>query len=408
MASQPEILREEFDATETRAVVETASAAVAAQATASVQARWLIAQRNQRDWDSVRVKMLRDCGRLSFAQSARYSVPRGAGKVEGYSIRFAEAALRAMGNIMPETLTVYDDKDKRIVRVSVTDLEANLTYSKDVTIPKTVERKAKPREESTILGSRWNSQGERVYIIEATDDDILNKENALVSKAIRTSGLRLLPGDILDECLEVIQRVRREKINADPDAARKSIVDSFAGLNVPPDQLKAYLGHDLGTASPAELDELRGLFAAIREGAVTWSDAMASKAPAESDAEEPQRQERENAFRDRVTAAREKAAAAAREKAGNGAAKAAQAAAPAAAQAEAAPASGNGLPSAVASAIKHRIAGGNLTDAGAAKFERDVILELQLEFKDLPGISGDGAKMKRALAIVQGMKLPGK
>ena len=63
----------------------------------------------------------------------------------------------------------------------------------------------------------------------------------------------------------------------DPDAARKRLVDGFAALNIPPSALKKHLGHDLGTTSPAELTELRQLYAAIHEGDLTWSDVMARK-----------------------------------------------------------------------------------------------------------------------------------
>lgn len=382
--AEAEIVREGFEARETRAIVETAATAIAAQAKAAVESRYIMALQRPRDWDSVRVRLLKDCKRSGFAEVAIYHKPIGKG-VEGPSIRFAEAALRAMTNILPEVSTIYDDAQKRIVRVSVTDLEANLTYSKDVVIQKTVERKKQPKD-ATILGSRYNSQGEKVYIVEATDDDILNKENALISKAIRTNGLRLLPGDILDECMAEVQRVREAGVKADPDAARKKLVDAFAGIGVPPDQLKTYLGHDLATASPAELDQLRGLYAAIKDGEATWAQAMDAKAPAESEDEKKKQESAAASLREKLEARRKPPAA------GSPATPPVSAATAPAAQIN------------LGAAIKERLRAANLTESGEARVAQQIEDSLRTELgDDLSNL--DAAKSQRALEIVSGWRI---
>lgn len=248
---------------------ETAVASVAAQVVANVQARYALAKKMPRDYDDVRVKLLKECKRPRFAEVAIYNKPIGKG-VEGPSIRFAEAALRCMGNVMPEVMTVYDDDNKRIVRVSVTDLEANITYTKDVSITKTVERQNPKGYE--VLGSRLNSKGMTVYIVRATDDDIMNKENALVSKALRTVGLRLVPGDILDEALEQVRATLHDSAAQDPDAALKRVADGFAAIGVSPSHLAGYLRHSLAQTTPAELAKLRGIYTTIRDGETTWSE----------------------------------------------------------------------------------------------------------------------------------------
>ena len=268
----PDRIAEGFGTRELSVQRETAATAVAAQAQAAIQARWIIAQRNPRDWDDVRVRLLKECKRPSFAKVARYRKPIGKG-IEGPSIRFAEAAIRAMTNIFPETAVLFDDRMKRVLRITVTDLESNTAYSQDVVFEKTIERHKLPPNEKP-LGIRTNSQGQTVYILQGTDDDVLNKQNALISKAIRTSGLRLLPGDILDECMELVKETVRKGITEDPDAERKRLADAFAALNIPPSEIKRYLGCDLGQASPAQLDELRALYTAIRDGEATWREAM--------------------------------------------------------------------------------------------------------------------------------------
>lgn len=255
---------------------ETASAAVAAQAQAAIQARYIMAMKNPRDLDTVRLKLLKECKRPSFAKVARYHKPIGRG-VEGPSIRFAEAAVRCMTNISPETQVVFDSAEKRIVRVTVTDLEANVTYSQDVAIEKTVERSKVP-DGQTALSSRMNSYGKITYIVQATDDDLLNKQNSLISKALRTLALRLVPGDLIDEAMTEVLRTQDNEDKRDPEAARKAMIDAFASIGVKPSDLKGYLGHDIDAITPPELAHLRALFAAIRDGEANWRDAVEQRA----------------------------------------------------------------------------------------------------------------------------------
>jgi hypothetical protein len=257
-------------------VVETATAAAAAQAKALVEARFIVALRRPRDFDVARERLLKDCRRPSFAAGARYVKPIGKDKNKwptGPSIRFAEAAIRAMTNIAVDTMSVYDDREKRIVRVTVTDLEANATYSLDVTVTKAVERKF-IKDGDVVLRSRKNSYGDDVHLIEATDDDILNKQAALISKAIRTLGLRLIPGDLIDECMDIVVQTQRNEDARDPDAARRSLFDGFADLGVGAESLKALLGHNGETLTPAERDTLKGIYRAVRDGETTWREVM--------------------------------------------------------------------------------------------------------------------------------------
>jgi len=82
---------------------------------------------------------------------------------------------------------------------------------------------------------------------------------------------------IADECEDAIAKTKLNKHAEDPQAATKKVVDAFAGLRVMPDQLGLYVGHSLETLSPKELDELRGIYTAIRDGEIAWQDALDSK-----------------------------------------------------------------------------------------------------------------------------------
>lgn len=258
--------------------IESASSAIAAQSKAMVESRYIMAMRNPRNWDAVRQDLIKECRRPSFAhnKSAYYIKPIGQG-VEGLGIRFVEVALRCMKNVLVETTMIFEDEIKEVHRVSVTDLEANITYPLDVRVSKTVER-SKPNGDGSYLSVRKNSYGRDVFTLLGTDDDLLNKRGALISKAIRTIGLRIIPGDLCDEAEDIIKAIRLDAAAQDPDAARRKLVDAFAEIGVTATDLTGYLGHDIGKCSPAQIVTLRGIYGAIRDGEATWQTVMTNKA----------------------------------------------------------------------------------------------------------------------------------
>lgn len=257
-------------------MVETSSTAAAAQARARVESRYVMAYRNPRDVDQARTRLLKACDRPAFAAAAIYHKPIGRG-VEGPSIRLAEEAMRAMTNIDATAMAIFDDATRRIIRVTVTDLEANLSFDKDVTVEKTVERR-NPSKGANVIGQRVNSTGEAVYIVAATDDELLNKENALVSKALRTNGLRVIPSDIIEEAMARARKTMADGAKKDPDTTRKKVIDAFASIGVQAPALKTYVGHDMTALTPDEHRELQALYTAIRDGETTWQEAAAHRA----------------------------------------------------------------------------------------------------------------------------------
>lgn len=259
---------------------ETAAQAVAAREKAAVEARYVMALNRPRNTEQFRVKLLEECKRPGFAEVARYSKPQGAGKVEGPSIRFVEAALRHFRNIDVNVTTVFDSPEVRIVRVVVADLEGNLGYAAEVQVQKTVERKSNKGRD--VVGERVNTYGDKVYIVVATDDEIMVKQAALVSKAIRTNGLRLLPGDVVEEAQQHVIATMSKGVIEDPAAAMRKLIDAYASVKVMPDDLVAFAGKPLERLQPKDVMELRSIFSAIRDGETTWDEVMAERDPSGS------------------------------------------------------------------------------------------------------------------------------
>lgn len=254
------------------------STALAAAAEAEVKARYIMARQSPRNDDTARILLLRSCARPGFAEVAIYSRPQGGKKIEGLSIRFAEEARRQWGNMHTSAEVIYEDDEKRIVAVSSTDLEANITERVTVVCPKTMERKNLKAGEVPIR-SRVNSSGELVYILPADDGALRTQQKAEEAKARRQTILALIPADILDECKAQIRKTQRSNDAADPAAAKKRLLDSFAELGVLPDQIaERYLAHPIDQTTPDEMIELRAVYVTLREGAATWAEICAAKA----------------------------------------------------------------------------------------------------------------------------------
>lgn len=270
---------EQFQGTETRQLAEHAAIQVAASARAEVESAFIIALKMPRNLYQSRTEILDSCRNIGFAEKVVYKKPVGKKKVgnqwvqnyvEGPSIRFAEEMIRAWGNIKVQHTTIYEDEFKRISYVNVIDLQKNISYSKQIVVEKIVERKSAAFRE--VIGERINSQNERIFIVKATDDEIRNKEAAMVSKEIRNASLRMIPQDIIDEAIQIAKGTIEAGVSSDLKSAKKKILDSFAAIGVKPNDLEQYLGHKVDTLSPAEIVDLRAVYKTIDDGQATWKN----------------------------------------------------------------------------------------------------------------------------------------
>ncbi|MBI9081612.1 MAG: hypothetical protein JEY79_17970 [Pseudodesulfovibrio sp.] len=263
--------------------VDPAAIAARESARAIIESAYQMALIKPRDEDEARDRILTACKRPGFAAVVEYSKPIGGKPVTGPSIRYVELALREWGNIKVDSPVIYEDDNIRRVRVTVLDLQTNAQFNKDIQVKKTVERRKIKGREDDLISQRTNSYGDTVFILRATNEEVDVKASSAISKAIRTEGNRVLPQDITAEAMAAARETLRASDKADPDAAKRRILDAFSPLGVKPRHIKEYLGHDIETMSPAELQELRGVYSAISEGSTTWAECMDAKNPDRTD-----------------------------------------------------------------------------------------------------------------------------
>lgn len=276
------------------AITNATTESVVCAARANMEARWIMAMRCPRNLDTSRQMILAECRRPGFAEVATYSRPIGKEEIkvdddprgrkgqwvdtfaDGLSIRFAEVALRCMGNMQAKAQTIYDGPDSRIITVTAVDYETNTTIEVDVRVPKTVERR-KLRKGQKPLDQRENSYGDLVFIVPATEQQTDVTSAAAVSKAMRTAILRLVPGHIQDEAFEICRKVAADRSAKDPATTRNRMLDAFAEFGVMPPAIEQWLGHEIATATREELLELSRIASGLREREIVWHDALADR-----------------------------------------------------------------------------------------------------------------------------------
>jgi hypothetical protein len=249
-------------------------------AQAETMARFHLAFTLPRNMLDVGAKLLAACENPDFAKVAVYRKP-GSPPIEGLSVRFAELARQYLRNISTDCSPEMEDEFSVHYRYTVTDLESNTPESETFKVNKTVERRG-VKEGDTVLSMRTNSNGERVYLIPATEDQMITKVNAQKSKVKRTLILALLPAEIRAQCLARCKEVAGSDDKKDPQTAVKGIVTAFLSIGIDVPDLKEYLGKSPQAAVDKDIEDLRGIYAMLRDGEVTWADVLEGKREADA------------------------------------------------------------------------------------------------------------------------------
>lgn len=254
-------------------LAEVNAAAQAAEREARIKARYAVARINPRNWLDVWQRVMGECQRPGLAEEATWEIERGGDKITGPSIRLLEVLMRCAGNIEATAHVILDDEWTRSGEVTVSDLETNYSASLPYSFRKVVERKYL-RKGQVPLTERFNSYGEKVYILRATDDEVSMMEAALVSKKTRVCAQRVMPGDLVADALWQAGKTIEKGVKAAPDQAVKRALFQAAALKIDAGELEDYLGCPVSKATPAELTALFKLFGGLREGAYQWRDVL--------------------------------------------------------------------------------------------------------------------------------------
>ena len=274
MTEDMQLMRPEGGTAAVQPAQNVETAAAVARAVQEVQASMIIAKRFPRDETAAFSRLMRACKRTGLADAALYEYERGGTKVEGPSIRLAEAAAQAWGNLTFGVTEVEQRKDGMGVGESVVE-----AYCHDLeTNTRQVKRFHVPHVRDTRAGRKMLTDARDIY------ETVANQG----ARRLRACILGVIPGDVIDSAVSECNKTLAGQ-NSEPLADRiRKMVTVFGELGVTPAAIEAKLNHKVDACSENEVAKLRKTFQALKDGMTTTAEqfpALVTAEKKENDAE---------------------------------------------------------------------------------------------------------------------------
>ncbi|NUQ79428.1 MAG: hypothetical protein HUU21_38450 [Polyangiaceae bacterium] len=232
-------------------------------------ARRRAAREAPRDTAKFRRALLRACGRVGFAQHARFVRTVGERVVEGFSIGFVEKALKLLGNVSQQRVVLKDTETELVIEVIVSDDETGVVYSEPVRVSKTVERSILKNGQKRF-GMTRSPAGLPVYIVAASAEELRAAEALAVSFALRSCGLRHLSRDLRAECEERISRTLERHAQKNLERRRAELVTAFGQIGIGVDEIARFLGRTMIETTSTDLVHLWKALSLAQESLSAW------------------------------------------------------------------------------------------------------------------------------------------
>jgi len=235
---------------------------------AEVQAAMVIAQRFPRDPITATDRILRACTRPTLAEGALYSYSRGGQEITGPSIRLAEAAAQAWGNMQFGIRELEQRNGASTVEAFAWDVETNTRQAKVFQ----VEHKRHTRK-----GAYKLEDPRDIYEMVANQG----------ARRLRSCILGVIPGDVIEAAVRQCEETLHANADTSADGLKK-LVAAFEKFGVTREQIEKRIQCRLDAIRPAQVVQLKKVYASLRDGMsapADWFDQPEQPA----DTEAPQR-----------------------------------------------------------------------------------------------------------------------
>lgn len=216
-----------------------------------VQAAMVIAKKFPRDEIVAFDKIMRACQRKGLAEQAEYVYPRGGNKINGPSIRLAEAIAQNWGNIDYGIIELEQKDGASEMMAYAWDLESNTRVTKVFAVE---------HKRDTKKGSYKLEDSRDIY--EATAN--------FGARRVRACILGVVPGDVVDaavsKCRETLKGSYKEPLE---DRMRKMVAAFEEEFMISKEQIEEYLGYKLDNCNENDYGRMRGVFRSLRDGMST-------------------------------------------------------------------------------------------------------------------------------------------
>ena len=216
------------------------------RAIAEVQAALVIAQANPRNELRARDRLMQSCSRIGLAQSALYDYPRGKEQVIGPSIRLAEAAARAWGNMTYGFREVARRQGESECEAFAWDLETNTKAIRQFSV----------RHRRDTKQGGYDLKEER---------DIYEMVANYAQRRVRATIQEIIPGDIMEDAVAECQRTLAANVG-DVKAATANMLRMFEPLGITKAHIEQRLGNRLDVVQPGQVMKLWRIYNSIKDG----------------------------------------------------------------------------------------------------------------------------------------------
>lgn len=216
------------------------------RAIAEVQAALVIAASRPRDEIKARERLITACSRLNLAKRALYEYERGKEPISGPSIRLAEAAARAWGNMTYGFREMSRDQGKSEVEAYAWDLETNTKAMRQFAV------------------KHWRDTKKGGYALK-DERDIYELVANYAQRRVRATILEIIPGDVIEDAVRQCEITMNAEVG-DIKEARKNMLAVFQPFGVLQEHIEARLGHRLDAIQAGEILRLWKIYNNIKDG----------------------------------------------------------------------------------------------------------------------------------------------
>jgi CMP-2-keto-3-deoxyoctulosonic acid synthetase len=230
------------------------------RAVAEVQAAMMIASMNPRNQRGAMDRILNACTRQSLAESAVYQFARGGANVSGASIRLAEAIAQQWGNIQFGIRELEQRSGESTVQAFAWDVETNTR--REVTFHVA-------HELHTRKGVKKLTDPRDIYEMVANQG----------ARRLRGCILAIIPSDVTEAAVAQCERTLVTTADVTHEAIKR-LVEAFEAFGVSKEQIELRIQRRMDAVQPAQVANLRKIYASIRDGMSTadeWFEKPAVK-----------------------------------------------------------------------------------------------------------------------------------
>lgn len=216
-----------------------------------VQVAVMMAKQFPRDKIAAKEKLTTDCCREGLAAKATYTYNRGGTEIVGPTIRFAEAAKNAWGNLQ----SGYRELTRSVGHdgVGVSEIEAFAWDTENNT-----------RESTVFIVRHWRDTKKGGYALK-DERDIRELLSNQAKRVERTCILNSIDGDIIEDGLKQCETTLTTNVKVTPERL-ENMLKSFAEFGVSKDQIEKRIQRRYDAINPPLLISLTKIFNSIKDG----------------------------------------------------------------------------------------------------------------------------------------------